>query len=71
MDPCIRHGNSDKKMTHLLFSHDAPVVLVGDLSGVVGVYLIDNLPSIQTGLGIDEQSQILQSIVNEQKASLI
>ena len=58
-------------MTHLLFAHDVPVVLVGDLTGVVGVYLIDNLPSISTGLGIEEQSQVLQAIVNEQKAFLI
>lgn len=58
-------------MTHLLFAQDVPVILVGDLSGVVGVYLIDNLPSIQSGLSVAEQAHVLQMIVDEQKASLI
>ena len=58
-------------MTHLLFSQDVPVVIVGDLSGVVSVYLIDNLPSIQTKMSIDDQHNVLKLIVDEQKASLI
>ncbi len=69
LDPSIKHEILDKNMTSLCFAENAHCLLVGDDSGAVSVYHIENLQSYAK-IEKDQQKCLLD-IVNGQKSTLI
>ena len=69
LDPAIKHEILDKNMTSLCFAETAHCLLIGDDTGGVSVYHIENLASYSRQ--DKDQSKALLEVVNGQKSTLI